>query len=87
MDSIADGLDEVTDGMAADIAMRFKEVTLIALDRTTREVKRLSESVPKVDEQQTCFEFGLKLGAVPTEGHIQVLLRSSEECLLTSRSK
>ena len=44
---VEDSLDEVIDGMAADFAMRLKEITLAVLDRT-REVKRLSESVPKV---------------------------------------
>ena len=55
-DRADDGLDEEIDGMAADFAMRLKEGTLAALDRTTREVKRLSESVSKVNDRQTCFE-------------------------------
>ena len=40
VDRVDDGLDERIDGMAADFAMRLKEVTLAALDRTTREVKQ-----------------------------------------------
>ena len=56
VDRVDDGLDEEIDRMAADFAMRWKEVTLAALDRTTREVKRLSELVPKVNDRQTCFE-------------------------------
>ena len=42
--------------MAVDFTMRLKEVTMAALDRTTREVKGLLESVPKVNARQTCFE-------------------------------
>ena len=42
------------DGMASDFAMRLKEDTLAALDRTTREVRRLSETGPKFN--QTNFE-------------------------------
>ena len=53
--------------MAADLAMWMKEVTLAALDRITREVKRLLESVQKVNDRQTCFESVLKLGPWPTE--------------------
>ena len=49
-------LDMDIDGIAADFAMRLKEVTQAALDRTTREVKRLSELAPKMNYQQTCFE-------------------------------
>ena len=56
VDRVDDGLDVEIDRMAADFAMRWKEVTLAALDRTTREVKRLSELVPKVNDRQTCFE-------------------------------
>ena len=41
--------------MTAHFAMQLKEVTMATLDRTTREVKRLSESVPKVNDRQTCF--------------------------------
>ena len=33
--------------MAADFAMWLKDVTLVALDMTTREVKQLSESGTK----------------------------------------
>ena len=47
VDRVDDGLYEEIDGMAADFAMRLNEGTLAVLDRTTREVKRLSESVPK----------------------------------------
>ena len=42
--------------MAADFAMQLKEVTLAVLDRTTREGKQLSESVPKVNDRQTCLK-------------------------------
>ena len=49
-------LEDEIDGMAAYFAMRLKEVTLVTFDRTTREVKRLSESVPKVNDRQICFE-------------------------------
>ena len=56
VDRVDDGLDEEIDEMAPDFAMRLKEGTLAALDRTTREVKRLSESVPNVNDWQTCFE-------------------------------
>ena len=52
------GMDEDIDGMAADFVMRLKEVTLAALDRTMREVKRLSQSVPKVNGRQICSEVG-----------------------------
>ena len=56
VDRVDDDLDDEIYGIGADIAMRLKEGTLAALDRTTREVKRLSESVPKVNDRQTCFE-------------------------------
>ena len=56
VDRVDDGLDEEIDGIAAEFAMRLKEGTLAELERTTREVKRLSESVPKVNVWQTCFE-------------------------------
>ena len=46
VDRVDDSLDEEIDGMAADIVMRWKEVTLAALVMTTREVKQLSESMP-----------------------------------------
>ena len=39
---VSDGLDEEIDGMAADFAMRLKEVILSVLDRITKEVKQLS---------------------------------------------
>ena len=52
VDKVDDGLDEEIDGMAADFAMRTKEVTLAALDSITRDVKRLSESVQKVNDPQ-----------------------------------
>ena len=55
-DGVDDGLDEEIDRMAADIAMRLKEGTLAALDRTTREVKRLPELVPKVNYWRIGFE-------------------------------
>ena len=42
--------------MAADFAMRMKEVTLGVLDRISMDVKRLSESVRHVNDRQTCFE-------------------------------
>ena len=45
VDLVNGGLDEHIDGMAANFAMRMKEITLAALDRITREVKQLSESV------------------------------------------
>ena len=35
---MVDGLNEEIDGMAADFAMRLKEVTLAALDMPTRDV-------------------------------------------------
>ena len=55
-----DGLlvDRIYDGMATDFAMRLKEVTLAVLDRITREVKSLSESVRKVNVRQICSEAG-----------------------------
>ena len=56
VDRADDDLDEEIDGLAADFAMRLKEVTLAALNRTAREVKRLSESVPMVNNWQTCYE-------------------------------
>ena len=52
---VGDGLDEEIDGMAADFAMRLKEVTLAALDRIMRVLKRLSELVRTVNDRQTCF--------------------------------
>ena len=54
MDRVDYGLDGEIDGMASDFAMRLN--TLAELDRTTREVKWLSESVPKVNDRQTCIE-------------------------------
>ena len=48
MDMVDNGLDGEIDGMDADFAMRIKEVTLAALDRITREVKRFTESVSEV---------------------------------------
>ena len=45
--------------MAADLVMQMKEVTLTAVNRITREVKRLSKSMRKVnDDRQTCSEDG-----------------------------
>ena len=43
--------------MADGFAMRLKEGTLAALERTTREVNRLSESVPKENDRQTGLEY------------------------------
>ena len=60
VDMVDNGLGEEIDGMAAVFAMRLKEVTLAALDRITREVKPLSESVRIVNDRQTCFEYVLK---------------------------
>ena len=54
VDRVDDGLDGEIDGMAADFAIRLKEVTL---DRTMRAVKQLSESVTMVNDRQTCFEY------------------------------
>ena len=54
---VDDGLDEEIDGMAASFAMRLMEVTLAALDSTTREVNRLSNYVSKVNDRQICFEY------------------------------
>ena len=45
----------------------MKEVTLAALDRITKEMERLSESVQKVNERQAHFESVLKLGPRPTD--------------------
>ena len=45
----------------------MKEVILAALDRITKEAKRLSESVQKVNERHAHFESVLKLGPRPTE--------------------
>ena len=62
---VDDGMTEEMDGMVADFAMQWNECTLAALDRTTREVKRLSESVLKVNDRQTCLEsvvFSLRAG-------------------------
>ena len=56
MERVDDGLDGEIDGMADDFAMRLKEGTLAALDRTRRDVKRLSDSMPKVNYWQPCFE-------------------------------
>ena len=56
VDRVDDGLDEEIDGLAVDFVMRLKEGTLAALDRTTREVKWLSESVTKVNDRQNSFE-------------------------------
>ena len=67
MDWLYDDLDEEIDGMAAYIAMRLKEDTLAELDMSTREVKRLTESVSKVNDRQICFESVLQLGRGPTE--------------------
>ena len=55
VDMVVDGLDEEIGGMTADFAMRLKKVILAALDRMTREVKRLTESVRKVDALHTWF--------------------------------
>ena len=43
-------VDRGDDGMAADFAIRLKGGTLAALDKTTREVKRLTKSVPNVNK-------------------------------------
>ena len=51
VDMVDDGLGEEIDGMAADFAIWRKEINLAALDRITREVKRLSESVRKVNDR------------------------------------
>ena len=67
MDRVDDGLDEEIDGMAADCAIRMKEVIQAALDRSTREVKRLSESVRMVNDWQKCFEAVLMFGHGPTD--------------------
>ena len=67
MDRVGDGLDEEIDRMDSDFPMQMKEVTVAVLDSITREVKRLSESVRKVNDRQTCFESVLKLGTGPTE--------------------
>ena len=53
VDRIDDGLDEEIDGIAADFAMQMKELTLAAFDRITKEVKRLSELMRKVNDWQT----------------------------------
>ena len=54
-------------GMDTDFAMQMEEVTLAALDRITREVKRLSELVQTVNYRQTCFDLG-SWGGQPSEG-------------------
>ena len=51
VDRVDDGLDEEIHGIAADLAMRTKEVTLALLDRITKNVVQLSESVRKVNDQ------------------------------------
>ena len=53
--------------MAADCAMRLKDVNMVALDRITKEMKWLSESVRKMNDRQPCFESVLKLGPGPME--------------------
>ena len=67
VDRVNDNNEEDLDGLAADFARQMKEVTLAALDRITKEVERLSESVQKVNERQAHFESVLKLGLRPTE--------------------
>ena len=67
VDRVNDNNEEDLDGLAADFARQMKEVTLAALDRITKEMERLSESVQKVNERQAHFESVLKLGARPTE--------------------
>ena len=54
--------EEDLDGLAADFARQMKEVTLAALDRITKEMERLSESVQKVNECQAHFESVMKFG-------------------------
>ena len=73
VDRVDDDLDEDIDGMTTDFAMRLKKGTLAALDRTTREVKRLSESVPNVNDWQTCFEyvvFSVRVGVSGVRCHL-----------------
>ena len=51
VDRVDDGINEEIDGLAADFSMRMNNVTLAmtALDMITREVKRLSEFLQKVN--------------------------------------
>ena len=67
MDRVNDNNEEDLDGLAAVFARQMKEVTLAALDRITKEMERLSESVQRVNEHQAHFESVLKLGPMPTE--------------------
>ena len=67
VDRVNDNNEKDLDGLAADFARQMKEVTLAALDRITKEMERLSESVQKVNERQPHFESALKLGPRPTE--------------------
>ena len=53
MDRVNDNNEENLRGLAADFARQMKEVTLAALDRITKKMERLSESVLKVNERQT----------------------------------
>ena len=52
VDRVNDNNEEGLDGLAADFARHMKEVTLAALDRITKEMKRLSESVQKVNDNK-----------------------------------
>ena len=67
VDRVNDNNEDDLDGLAADFAMQMKEATLAALDRITKEMERLSESVQKVNKRQAYFESVLKLGPWPTE--------------------
>ena len=45
----------------------MKDVTLAALDRITKEMEGLSESVQRINERQAHIESVLKLGPMPIE--------------------
>ena len=55
VDRVNDNNEKDLDGLAADFVRQMKEVTLAALDRITKEMERLSESVQKVNERQAHF--------------------------------
>ena len=77
VDRVDNGPDEDIDGMAADFAMWLNESTLAALDRTTRELKRLSESVPNGNDRQTCFEsvmLSVRVGVYGVSCHLDPMI-------------
>ena len=77
MDKVNDDIDKEPDGMAADFAMQMTEV------RITKQVERLSESVQKVNEQLSYFEYILRLYSKST-GEQRIDLVPGEDYLVSA---